>query len=179
MTNQDFRVSFKFDAYCRIYTSILTLISAIDQYWLIISANWCIGGKSALPLPVYLPHVPPHWLHRMSSSLPRLVLWESEGLVAYLHPRPWTPGSVVLERSTPGSLGGSIFSLEKQEFVSWLLGARAVSELLCERLKVRRCALVCRPHKDTPAQVRLSLTREWTDRLFSTTNAWKVFYYCF
>lgn len=92
-------------------------------------------------------------LNRMS-SLPRLVIWESEGLVAYLHPRPWTPGSVILESSPPGRPGGSIFHLEKQQFLSWLLGARAVSELLCDRLAVRRCALVSRPHRDRPAQVR-------------------------
>ena len=93
-------------------------------------------------------------LHRMSSTLSRHVVWQSEGLVAYLHPRPWTPGSVILERSTPDGPGGSIFHLEKQEFLSLLLGARAVSELLCERLGVRRCALVSRPSRDTPAQVR-------------------------
>lgn len=89
----------------------------------------------------------------MTSSSPHHVIWESDGLVAYLHPRPWTPGSVILESSTSGSLGGSIFHLKKQEFVSWLLGARAVAELLCDRLAVRRCALVSRPHRDTPAQV--------------------------
>lgn len=91
----------------------------------------------------------------MSSTLPRHVIWESEGLVAYLHPRPWTPGSVILESSSSSSSpGGSIFHLQEPEFLSWLLGARAVAELLCDRLGVRRCALVSRPHKDTPAQVR-------------------------
>lgn len=105
----------------------------------------------------------------MSSNLIRHVLWESEGLVAYLHPRPWTPGSVILERSTPGSVGGSIFQLEKQEFLSWLLGARAVSELLCDRLEVRRCALVSRPQKDRPAQVRVSLD-QWRDLLVLQKN---------
>ena len=102
-------------------------------------------------------------LNRMS-SLPRHVIWESEGLVAYLHPRPWTPGSVILESIPPGRPGGSIFHLEKQQFLSWLLGARAVSELLCDRLAVRRCALVSRPHRDRPAQVRC-LFDKWTDCL--------------
>lgn len=105
----------------------------------------------------------------MSSTLRRHVIWESEGLVAYLHPRPWTPGSVILERSTPGNLGGSIFHLEKQEFLSWLLGARAVAELLCDRLAVQRCALVSRPHKNTPAQIRVlplhGLDAEWRPHL--------------
>lgn len=101
----------------------------------------------------------------MTSSPPRHVIWESDGLVAYLHPRPWTPGSVILESSTSGRLGGSIFHLTKEEFVSWLLGARAVAELLCDRLAVRRCALVSRPHRDTPAQVILDCI----------APAWKVF----
>lgn len=96
----------------------------------------------------------PSWLHRMTSIPPRHVIWESEGLVAYLHPRPWTPGSVILERSTPGSPGGSIFHLEKHQFLSWLLGARAIAELLCDKLTVQRCALVSRPHRDRPAQVQ-------------------------
>ena len=35
---------------------------------------------------------------RMSSSLPRPrhVIWETEELVAYLHPQPWTPGRCIL-----------------------------------------------------------------------------------
>ncbi|XP_049901271.1 uncharacterized protein LOC126390837 isoform X1 [Epinephelus moara] len=107
--------------------------------------------------------------NRMSSTLSRHVIWESEGLVAYLHPLPWTPGSVILEHSTPGRVGGSIFHLEKQEYLSWLLGARAVAELLCDRLGVRRCALVSRPHRDTPAQIRIlplhGLDAEWRPHL--------------
>ncbi|XP_070684309.1 uncharacterized protein [Pempheris klunzingeri] len=108
-------------------------------------------------------------IRRMSSTVPRHVIWESEGLVAYLHPRPWTPGSVILERSSPGSPAGSIFQLEKQEYLSWLLGARAVAELLCDRLAVRRCALVSRPHRDKPAQIRVlplhGLDAEWRPHL--------------
>lgn len=105
----------------------------------------------------------------MSSTFPRHVIWESEDLVAYLHPRPWTPGSVILERRTPGSLGGSIFHLEKQDFLSWLLGARTVSELLCDKLSVQRCALVSRPHKDRPAEIGVlplhGLDAEWRPHL--------------
>lgn len=110
--------------------------------------------------------------HRMTSTSSRHVVWESKGLVAYLNPRPWTPGSVVLEHSTQDRLGGSIFHLEKKEFVSWMLGARAVAELLCERLAVQRCALVSRPHRDRPVQVKLSLT---LNRLNSTTRSQRVF----
>ncbi|KAM3623203.1 uncharacterized protein V6R79_008423 [Siganus canaliculatus] len=110
-----------------------------------------------------------YMLRRMSSATPRHVIWESEGLVAYLHPRPWTPGSVILESRTPGSLGGSIFQLERQDYLSWLLGARAVAQLLCDRLAVQRCALVSRPHRDTPAQIRVlplhGLATEWRPHL--------------
>nr|XP_019958232.1 PREDICTED: uncharacterized protein LOC109639286 isoform X1 [Paralichthys olivaceus] len=106
---------------------------------------------------------------RMSSALSRHVLWESEGLVAYLNPRPWTPGSSILESLNPGSPGGSIFHLQEPEYLSWLLGARAVSELLCERLGVRRCALVSRPHRDRPAQIRVlplhGLDAQWRPHL--------------
>ncbi|XP_026158194.1 uncharacterized protein LOC113127705 isoform X2 [Mastacembelus armatus] len=105
----------------------------------------------------------------MSSTLHRHIIWESDGLVAYLHPRPWTPGSVILERSTSGSPGGSIFHLQESEYLSWMLGARTVAKLLCDRLGVRRCALVSRPHRDRPAQIRVlplhGLDAEWRPHL--------------
>lgn len=99
-------------------------------------------------------HVPLPFLS-MSSAFRRHVIWESDGLVAYLHPRPWTPGSVILESGALGRPGGSVFHLGEPEYLSWLMGARAVAELLCDRLGVRRCALVSRPHRDRPAQVRV------------------------
>uniref|UniRef100_A0A1A7WQJ4 HIT domain-containing protein n=2 Tax=Iconisemion striatum TaxID=60296 RepID=A0A1A7WQJ4_9TELE len=105
----------------------------------------------------------------MSSALTRHVIWKSEGLVAYLNPWPWTPGSVILESSTPGSPGGSIFHLNESEYISWLLGSRAVAKLLCDRLGVQRCALVSRPHRDRPAQIRIlplhGLDAEWRPHL--------------
>lgn len=109
--------------------------------------------------------------HSMSSSLGRHVVWESEGLRAYLHPRPWTPGSVILENgsSCSGSPGASIFHLEEPQFLAMLLGARSVAELLCERLGVRRCALVSRPHRDRPAQIQVvplhGLDADWRPHL--------------
>ncbi|KAK2817398.1 hypothetical protein Q5P01_025589 [Channa striata] len=106
---------------------------------------------------------------RMSSTLRRYAIWESDGLVARLHPQPWTPGSVILERSAPGITGGSIFHLPEPEYLSWLLGARTVAELLCESLGVQRCALVSRPHRDRPAQIRVlplhGLDAEWRPHL--------------
>ncbi|XP_028983713.1 uncharacterized protein LOC114842259 isoform X2 [Betta splendens] len=107
----------------------------------------------------------------MCSIVPRHVIWQSDGLVAYLHPCPWTPGSVILERSTPDSPGGSIFHLQEAELLSWLWGARTVAELLCDRLGVRRCALVSRPHRDRPTQIQVlplhGLDAEWRPHLAS------------
>ncbi|KAM6941347.1 uncharacterized protein PEZ65_003376 [Lycodopsis pacificus] len=121
-------------------------------------------------VPRYLTLFPRSFTSRMSSSLPHRVVWRSGGLVAYLHPRPWTPGSVVLERSVPGSPpGGSVFQLEEPEYLSWMSGARAVAQLLGDRLGVRRCALVSRPHRDRPAQIRVlplhGLDAEWRPHL--------------
>ncbi|KAK5873331.1 hypothetical protein PBY51_018380 [Eleginops maclovinus] len=103
------------------------------------------------------------------SSLPPHVVWQGEGLVASLNPRPWTPGSVILQRTPPGPPGSSIFQLEEQHLLSLLLGARAVSQLLCSRLGVRRCALVSRPHRDAPPQIRIlplhGLDSEWRPHL--------------
>ena len=90
---------------------------------------------------------------RMSSAQYRHIVWESPELVAYLHPRPWTPGSVILAQRAPGRPGVGIFQLEEPEYLSMLLGARDVGALLCDRLRVRRCALVTRPQADIPAQV--------------------------
>ncbi|XP_034043356.1 uncharacterized protein LOC117525582 [Thalassophryne amazonica] len=105
----------------------------------------------------------------MSSSLHRHIIWQSEGLVAYLHPQPWMPGSVILERSPPGPPGGSIFCHEEREYLAWLFGARAVAELLSDKLGVQRCALVSRPHRDRPAQIRIlplhGLEAEWCPHL--------------
>lgn len=90
---------------------------------------------------------------RMNSA-PLHVIWEAAGLVAYLNPRPWSPGCVIVEHRTQHKPGGSVFHLEEEEFLSWMLGARAVAELLCDRLAVQRCALVSRPHSDRSAQVQ-------------------------
>uniref|UniRef100_A0A1A7XEY9 Isoaspartyl peptidase/L-asparaginase n=2 Tax=Nothobranchiidae TaxID=405002 RepID=A0A1A7XEY9_9TELE len=82
------------------------------------------------------------------------VIWETDKLVAYLNPNPWTPGSTILTRKT---LSGpsSIFQLPIPDFIAMLQGAKAVSNLLCERLGVQRCAMVFNPTSDGPAQIRL------------------------
>ncbi|KAK7929407.1 hypothetical protein WMY93_005802 [Mugilogobius chulae] len=106
---------------------------------------------------------------RMSSSGARLVVWSSRGCVAYLSPRPWTPGSVLLEPDPAGALGTSVFDLAEDVYLSLLLGARAVSRLLCERLGVRRCALVSRPQPHRPPHVQVlplhGLGAEWRPHL--------------
>ncbi|XP_062322506.1 uncharacterized protein LOC134024095 isoform X2 [Osmerus eperlanus] len=115
-------------------------------------------------------------LIRMSSSLPHHVIWETEELVAYLHPSPWTPGTVTLERKplpggdeAGGPGRGSIFHLAEREYLSLMLGARSLGRLLGDRLGVRRCALVSKPHRDSPAQIRLlplhGLGSEWRPHL--------------
>ena len=68
------------------------------------------------------------------------VIWETEELVAFLHPRPWTPGSTVVTQKTTGG-PSSLFQLPERDFLSLLLGARVVGALLRKRLGVRRCAL--------------------------------------
>lgn len=82
------------------------------------------------------------------------VIWETDDLVAYLNPKPWTPGSSILTRKT---LSGpsSIFQLAVHDFVAMLHGARAVSNLLCERLGVQRCALVFNPTPGEPACLKI------------------------
>lgn len=96
------------------------------------------------------------------------VIWETDELVAYLNPDPWTPGSTILTRK---ALSGpsSIFHMPKPDFVAMLQGAKTVSNLLCERLGVRRCALVFKPSSDHPAQIRLlplhGLEAKWQPHL--------------
>ncbi|XP_023204131.1 uncharacterized protein LOC106699831 [Xiphophorus maculatus] len=82
------------------------------------------------------------------------VIWETEELVAYLNPNPWTPGSTILARKTLSG-ANSIFQLPTPDFVTMLQGAKTVSNLLCERLGVQRCALIFNPIPDKPAQIRL------------------------
>nr|XP_023670316.1 uncharacterized protein LOC111845250 isoform X2 [Paramormyrops kingsleyae] len=99
------------------------------------------------------------------STLPRMaflsstahkqhLIWETDRLVAFLHPEPWTPGAAVLTQRSPNR-PSSIFHLAETEFLSLLLGARTVAALLCERLSVQRCALVFKPEPERPAHIRV------------------------
>ncbi|KAJ8386125.1 hypothetical protein AAFF_G00177190 [Aldrovandia affinis] len=82
------------------------------------------------------------------------VIWETEKLVAYLHSDPWTPGATnITQKYHSGS--SSIFQLPEHEFLTLLLGAREVANLLCEKLGVLRCALVSKPDPEQPAHVRV------------------------
>ncbi|KAJ3600516.1 hypothetical protein NHX12_031497 [Muraenolepis orangiensis] len=88
-------------------------------------------------------------MHKISN-----VIWETDQLVAYLNSKPWTPGETILTRKT---LSGpsSIFQLALPDFVAMLQAAKTVSNLLCKRLGVQRCALVFNPSADHPAQIKL------------------------
>ncbi|XP_077414486.1 uncharacterized protein LOC144044133 [Vanacampus margaritifer] len=98
------------------------------------------------------------------------VIWETDELVAYLNPNPWTPGSTILTRKT---LSGarSIFHLAEPDFVSLLQEAKSVSRILCGKLGVQRCALVFYPKPNKPAQIRLlplhGLGPKWQPHLSS------------
>ncbi|CAL8304724.1 unnamed protein product [Merluccius merluccius] len=88
-------------------------------------------------------------MHKISN-----VIWETDELVAHLNSKPWTPGETILTRKT---LSGpsSIFQLALPDFVAMLKAAKTVSNLLCKRLGVQRCALVFNPTPDHPAQIKL------------------------
>ncbi|XP_062842963.1 uncharacterized protein si:ch211-256m1.8 [Trichomycterus rosablanca] len=96
------------------------------------------------------------------------VIWETEDLVAYLHPEPWTTGTTIL---TQKSLNrpSSIFHFAESDYVEMLLGAQMVANLLCEKLNVYRCALVFMPHPDKPAKIKIlplhSLEPNWKPHL--------------
>uniref|UniRef100_G3NZ82 HIT domain-containing protein n=3 Tax=Gasterosteus aculeatus TaxID=69293 RepID=G3NZ82_GASAC len=98
------------------------------------------------------------------------VIWETDDLVAYLAPNPWIPGSTILTRKSLSGVS-SIFQLPTPDFVAMLQGARAVSNLLCQRLEVQRCAMVFNPTPDQPAQIRLlplhGLDSKWQPHLAS------------
>ncbi|XP_069557559.1 uncharacterized protein [Brachyistius frenatus] len=96
------------------------------------------------------------------------VIWETDELVAYLNPNPWIPGSTILTRKNLGG-ASSIFHLAIPDFMAMLQATRAVSDLLCERLGVQRCALIFHPIPGQPAQIRLfplhGLEPQWQPHL--------------
>ncbi|XP_043086820.1 uncharacterized protein LOC122333320 [Puntigrus tetrazona] len=81
----------------------------------------------------------------------RVVIWETPELSAYLHPSPWTPGVTVVSHKRSDSSG--LFHLPEEAFLLLVLGGRSVARLLCERLAVRRCALVHSPHRGAGAEL--------------------------
>lgn len=97
--------------------------------------------------------------NRTSSSMScpeNYVIWKSGHVKAYLHPSPWTPGATVVTHNPP-EIPNNLFRLSESSFLSLLLGARAVGDVLCKRLCVQRCALVYKPDCDhsTPANLLL------------------------
>ncbi|XP_072539582.1 uncharacterized protein [Salminus brasiliensis] len=125
------------------------------------SALWCIVLAGVL--------------RRSSATMScpeRHVIWKAGDLEAYLHPSPWTPGATVVTHSPPRR-PGSLFHLPEDSFLNLLLGARTVGGLLCERLGVRRCALVHMPqreeHEDPAVKLLVlplhGLQEEWNPHL--------------
>ncbi|XP_062403015.1 uncharacterized protein LOC134093782 [Sardina pilchardus] len=107
----------------------------------------------------------------LTTTVPeRHVIWEAEQLVAFLHPRPWTLGTTVVTLKTNGG-PSSLFELPEPDFITMMLGARLVGALLCERLRVKRCALVHCPGRSErgPPQLRLlplhGLEADWRPHL--------------
>ncbi|XP_017563561.2 uncharacterized protein LOC108433477 [Pygocentrus nattereri] len=82
------------------------------------------------------------------------VIWETDELIAHLHPEPWTPGTTILTRK---ALNGpnSIFQLPMPDYMAMLLGAQTVANLLCEKLGLHRCALVSMPTPGKPAHIKI------------------------
>ncbi|XP_022531233.2 uncharacterized protein LOC103026928 isoform X2 [Astyanax mexicanus] len=105
----------------------------------------------------------------------RLVIWKAGDLEAYLHPSPWTPGATVVTYNDNNSLTNpsSLFHLPEDSFLKLMLGARTVGGFLCERLAVRRCALVHMPqheeHEDPAVKLLVlplhGLQEEWHPHL--------------
>ncbi|XP_053494755.1 uncharacterized protein LOC128616217 isoform X1 [Ictalurus furcatus] len=126
----------------RIYFSMKTFVlkSPIKS-----SAIWCIILSSVLR----------RTLSSMSCT-ENHVIWKTGPVEAYLHPSPWTPGATIVTHNAPKT-SSSLFRLPQSSFLSLLLGARAVGDLLCKRLGVQRCAVVHRPDCDdgTPANLLL------------------------
>nr|XP_057906298.1 uncharacterized protein si:ch211-256m1.8 isoform X2 [Doryrhamphus excisus]XP_057906299.1 uncharacterized protein si:ch211-256m1.8 isoform X2 [Doryrhamphus excisus]XP_057906300.1 uncharacterized protein si:ch211-256m1.8 isoform X2 [Doryrhamphus excisus]XP_057906302.1 uncharacterized protein si:ch211-256m1.8 isoform X2 [Doryrhamphus excisus]XP_057906303.1 uncharacterized protein si:ch211-256m1.8 isoform X2 [Doryrhamphus excisus]XP_057906304.1 uncharacterized protein si:ch211-256m1.8 isoform X len=96
------------------------------------------------------------------------VIWETDELVAYLNPNPWTPGSTILTRKILNG-ADNIFRLPEPDFTVLLNGAKTVSDVLCRRLGVQRCALVFYPESNQTAQIRLlplhGLASKWQPHL--------------
>lgn len=82
------------------------------------------------------------------------VIWETNELVAHLHPNPWTPGTTVLTRKTING-PSSIFQLVLPDYIAMMQGAQTIANLLCEKLCVHRCALVSMPELDKPAYIKV------------------------
>lgn len=75
----------------------------------------------------------------------------------------------MVEPRPSGAEGSSVFDLAEERYLSLLLGARAVSHLLCARLGVHRCALVSRPQPHLTPQIRVlplhGVDAEWRPHL--------------
>lgn len=70
-------------------------------------------------------------------------IFENECIIASLHSSPCTTGVTLIESKNQSIL--DIFALPVQEFVQLMLHVQHVSNVLCDRLNVQRCALITEP----------------------------------
>lgn len=77
-----------------------------------------------------------------TNSSNRNILHETETTISYPDSNPTTPGVILVESKTKAR---SIFELSSFDFKELLLEAKFISKLLCERLSVRRCAMITLP----------------------------------
>ena len=77
-----------------------------------------------------------------TNSSNRNILHETEFTISYPDSNPTTPGVILVESKTKAR---SIFELSSFYFKELLLEAKLISHLVCERLSVRRCAMITLP----------------------------------
>ncbi|XP_023213266.1 uncharacterized protein LOC111616062 [Centruroides sculpturatus] len=92
------------------------------------------------------------------------IVYENDYLIAYLHSFPYTTGVTVVEIKNKPDF--HIFALPIQEFVKIMLDIQHVSNLLCDRLDVQRCALIAEPQDGQPTKILLI-------PLHGLSDAWK------
>ncbi|XP_067119542.1 uncharacterized protein [Centruroides vittatus] len=92
------------------------------------------------------------------------IVFENDYIIAYLHSSPCTTGVTVVEIKNKPDF--HIFALPTQEFVKIMLDVQHVSDLLCDRLGVQRCALIAEPQDGQPTKILLI-------PLHGLSDAWK------
>ncbi|XP_023242150.1 uncharacterized protein LOC111640366 [Centruroides sculpturatus] len=92
------------------------------------------------------------------------IIFENDRIVAYLHSSPCTTGVTILRAKS--EFVYDIFALPIHEFVKIMLDIQHVSNLLCDRLGVQRCALIAEPQDGQSTKILLI-------PLHGLSDAWK------